>query len=121
MKDYLQGFLSNVPLRYPEWAASYAKLKEDRWEFMEVRTTTLDYGTAEFKGRPLETAFAESRTRLRNRDLGAYKDLCIVTGYMDDTEFGMKREPIGVPCEDSAQALASYKQGRRFRSRWIVE
>ena len=121
MKDYLQGHLSNVPLKYPALAAYYTKLKEDRWEFMEVKTTTLDYGPAEFKGRPLETAFAESRIRLRNPILGAYKDLCFVTGYIDDTEFGMKREPISILCEDSARALASYKQSQRFKSRWIVD
>ena len=33
----------------------------------------------------------------------------------------MKREPISILCEESARALASYKQSQRFKSRWIVD
>jgi hypothetical protein len=99
---------------------SPAELLNDRWEFMSVETSTLDYGTAEYKGRPLETAFANSRIRLRNRVVGEYKELCFTTGFISDTEFSMEREHIGVPCVDAEDALGPYKQAQRFTSRWIV-
>ena len=74
IKGYLHDQSSRVPLKYPALAARYEALKADRWEFMEVKTTVLDYGTAVFKRRSLETALAQSQIRLRNRVLGEYKD-----------------------------------------------
>ena len=67
------------------------------------------------------TAFAESRIKLRNRILGTYKELCVITGYIDDTEFNMNRESISSFCEDRLRAITAYKQSQRFTSRWVVE
>jgi hypothetical protein len=88
---------------------------------MTVETSLFDYGTSGFKGRSLETAFANSRIRLRNRVVGEYKDLCFTTGFISDTEFGVEREPFGVLCEDDAVALERHKQGQKFTSRWLVQ
>ena len=119
-KSFASGEKSTFAGRYPQLARDYLSLREDRWEFMSSETTILDYGTAIYKDRALEVALATSRIRMRNRILGEYKELCFITGYVDDAEFGVKRDPIGTQCDGSQPKLAQYKQGERFTSRWIA-
>ena len=121
LKDYILVQPSAFARKYQSLARRYEHLKADAWEFMTVETSLFDYGTSEFKGRSLETAFANSRIRLRNRVVGEYKDLCFTTGFISDTEFGVEREPFGVLCEDDAVALERHKQGQKFTSRWLVQ
>lgn len=106
--------------RYPKLARHYQAQRDDRWEFMSVETHVLDYGTALYKDRPLETALATTRIKMRNRIKGEYQDVCYVTGFVNDAEFGVVRDTFGEPCDDVGSKLARYKQGERFTSRWIV-
>ncbi|MCF4128048.1 hypothetical protein [Methylobacterium sp. SyP6R] len=106
--------------RYQRLARHYQAQAEDRWEFMSSETTVLDYGTALYKDRPLETALATTRIRMRNRIKGEYQDVCYVTGYVNDAEFGVTRDPFGEPCDEVGPKLARYKLGERFSSRWIA-
>ncbi len=117
-KAFADGRPSTFSDRYPKLARVYAGLREDRWEFMSAQTTILDYGTAMYKERSLETALATSIIKMRNRFRGEYRDVCVVTGYVNDAEFGMVREAVGLPCDGSGPQLAQYKQGERFVSRW---
>ncbi len=107
--------------RYPRLARHYQAQREDRWEFMSSETTVLDYGTALYKERPLETALATTRIRMRNRIKGEYQDVCYITGYVNDAEFGITRDPFGEPCDEVGPKLARYKLGERFSSRWIAQ
>ncbi len=118
MKNFLEGRTSSVPGRYPAIRGWYAAQLQDRWELMTVETALLDYGISEFKGRSLETAFARTTVRMRNRVLGEYKEHCLITGFVSDKEFDMAREPIGVPCDEASRALEAYRQEQRFASRW---
>ena len=120
VKSFAAGDRSTFASRYPELARYYQSLKEDRWEFMSSETTISDYGTAIYKDRALEAALATSRIRMRNRILGEYQDLCFVTGYVDDAEFNVKRDAIGIQCDGGDAKLAQYKQGERFTSKWIA-
>jgi peptidoglycan hydrolase-like protein with peptidoglycan-binding domain len=107
--------------KYGAPASAYQSLAADGWELVDQATELSDYGTAEFKGRRLELGIARSVIKLRNRLLGEYRDLCVVTAFVDDAEFAMDREAFGVLCEDSAEALQTYKLGQQFESRWIVD
>ncbi|WP_289015460.1 peptidoglycan-binding domain-containing protein [uncultured Methylobacterium sp.] len=107
--------------RYPKLARHYLAQRDDRWEFMSIETRILDYGTALYKDRPLETALATTRIKMRNRVKGEYQDVCYVTGYVNDAEFGVMRDPFGETCDEVGPKLARYKQGERFSSRWIVQ
>ncbi|WP_156467599.1 peptidoglycan-binding protein [Methylobacterium sp. Leaf102] len=107
--------------RYPKLAQHYQDQRDDRWEFMSSETRILDYGTALYKDRPLETALATTRIKMRNRIKGEYQDVCYVTGYVNDAEFGLMRDPFGESCDEVGPKLARYKQGERFSSRWIVQ
>ncbi|KQO99312.1 hypothetical protein ASF33_06655 [Methylobacterium sp. Leaf92] len=121
-----RGFVTGVQTatfieRYPGLARHYQVQRADRWEFMSSETQALDYGTALYKDRPLETALAMTRIRMRNRIKGEYQDVCYVTGYVNDAEFGVVRDPFGEVCDEVGPKLARYKQGERFSSRWIVQ
>lgn len=85
-----------------------------------LETHVLDYGTALYKNRPLETALATTRIKMRNRIKGEYQDVCYVTGYINDAEFNVTRDAFGELCEDAGPKLARYKQNENFTSRWIV-
>ena len=95
LKDHISVQPRRLRASIRSLAGRYEHLKADAWEFMTVETSLFDYGTSEFKGRWLETAFANSHIRLRNRVVGEYKDLCFTTGFISDTEFGVEREPFG--------------------------
>ncbi|CAA2156781.1 hypothetical protein MBRA_02215 [Methylobacterium brachiatum] len=105
---------------HPRLARHYQAQRDDRWEFMSAETHVLDYGTAVYKDRPLETALATTRIKMRNRIKGEYQDVCYVTGFVNDAEFSVTREPFGEICDEAGPKLARYKQGARFTSRWIV-
>lgn len=111
----------NFVARYPKLAGHYKAQREDRWEFMSIETRILDYGTAQYKNRPLETALVTTRVRMRNRIKGEYQDVCYVTGYVNDAEFGVTREPFGELCDEVGPKIARYKQGEHFTSRWVVQ
>ena len=106
--------------RYPKLARHYQSQRDDRWEFMSVETHILDYGTALYKDRPLETALTTTQIKMRNRIKGEYQDVCYVTGFVNDAEFSVVRDPFGETCEEAGSKLVRYKQGERFSSRWIV-
>jgi hypothetical protein len=79
-----------------------------------------DYGVSDRKGRSLETAFAKVNIHLRNRMLGDYKDARFIFGQIVDTEFGMKRDSVGILCDES-ERLTIWKSAHGFQSKWIVE
>lgn len=119
-KAFADGRPSTFSDRYPKLARAYAMLRDDRWEYMSAQTTILDYGTVMYKERSLETALATSIIKMRNRLRGEYRDVCVVTGFVNDAEFGVVRDMIGEPCDGSGPKLVQYKQGERFVSRWVA-
>ncbi len=121
MKEFLEGRSSKAAQKYPLLAAWYRDQQGNRWELVSVDTDLTDYGMAEFKGRSLETAFARTVIKLRNRLRGEYAEHCFVTGFISDTEFSMEREPFLERCEDAGPAMAEYARGERFASRWIAQ
>lgn len=120
--DFVEGGSGDhFALKYPDLAEVYQGLLTDRWEYVSAEHGLVDYGTGVLKGRTLEVAFVRSQVQLRNRILGEYKTFCVITGFIQDAEFQMDREPIGVACDRAKTPLESYKIGIRFESRWLVE
>lgn len=119
-KAFADGRKSTFTAHYPKLAQVYATLRDDRWEFMSAETTIRDYGTATYKDRTLETGLASTTIKMRNRIRGEYRDVCFVTGYVRDAEFGMVRDVFGEVCDGVDPKLAQYRQDERFVSRWIA-
>jgi hypothetical protein len=121
MKDFVTGGSERFRQKYPDIHDWFRKELANKWELMSVDTTLVDYGISEFKGRSLESAFAQTIIKMRNRILGEYKETCFVTGFIKDDEFGMEREAFTAPCGDNGRTMRTHKIGQRFTSRWIVE
>jgi hypothetical protein len=121
MKSLLESGSPQIAAKYPPVSAWLATQLRDHWELMNFDTALTDYGVAEFKGRSLETGFARTTIKMRNRVLGEYKESCFFTAYIDDKEFAMAREPFSAPCDSASTAMADYRQGERFTSRWLAQ
>lgn len=106
--------------QFPAAIVAYENLVQSRWELQTFNSEVEDYGTADWKGRKLETAFAKVTVRMRNRILGDYKDVCFVFGRMNDIEFGMVRDTIGTTCADGKR-IGYWKKAHSFQSSWLAE
>ncbi len=80
-----------------------------------------DYGTADWKGRPLEVVFADISISMKNRLLGEKKTFCWSLGLIFDAEFQMLRDPLEAECENAAEPSLVWKQERGFLSQWVAE
>jgi hypothetical protein len=106
--------------QFSKVVSTYQNLVQSRWELQSFNSEVSDYGTADFKGRSLQAAFVQVNARMRNRILGEYKDLCFIFGRINDTEFGVSRESIGITCSETNQ-IEYWKRGHEFKSSWIAE
>ncbi len=79
--------------RYPKLARHYQAQRDDRWEFMSVETHVLDYGTALYKDRPLETALATTRSRCATASRRVSGRL-LRDRFVNDAEFGVVRDNV---------------------------
>ena len=117
--NWEQGQGGPAGVEYPTYTAWLAEMKADHWEILTTNSDVQDYGTSDFKGRPLDSALARVKIRLKNAILGEYKDACFVFGRIADPEFNMTREPFVAACDD-AGVLKRWQTGHGFQSRWIV-
>jgi hypothetical protein len=78
-----------------------------------------DFGTSNFKTRPLDTVFSRITLNLKNRMLGEYKDFCFIFGRINDEEFSMRREAAYAKCDDEA-AIKAWQDGHQFKSQWFA-
>ena len=67
------------------------------------------------------TLDAKTIVKMRNRVLGEYKEQRFITGFIEDKEFDVSREPFEAPCETATSAMMAYRQGERLTSRWLVQ
>jgi hypothetical protein len=121
LKELLEGAQNpRAAGKYPDIARWFGDQMRDQWELMAAETTLIDYGMSDFKGRSLDTGFARTEIKMRNRLLGEYRTTCFVTGFIHDHEFSMEREPVSAPCDTAEDLITEYKKGERFTSRWIA-
>ncbi|HME84773.1 MAG TPA: hypothetical protein VKG91_09555 [Roseiarcus sp.] len=90
-------------------------MKADRWEIMTTDSDVQDYGTSDFKGRPLDTAFARVTIRLKNAILGEYKDACFVFGRI--AYAGRLRDPLPRLAKPSGTQIAHKRKPARSSRR----
>jgi hypothetical protein len=106
---------------FPELATWYRNRTADGWEFVAIDQQVTDYGTADWKGRPLDVVFTDISISMKNRLLGEKKTSCFSLGLIFDAEFQMYREPLEAECENAAEPSRVWKQGRGFQSQWVAE
>ena len=108
-------------VQFPELAGWYRSRTAENWEFVGLDYKVTDYGTADWKGRPLEVVFIDVLISMKNRLLGENQSSCFTLGLIFDAEFQMPREPFGKKCEEAAEPLRAWKQKWGFLSQWVVE
>ena len=91
-----------------------------QWETFNVISDVADFGTVQWKGRPLDAIIVKSVIQQKNRFLGQYEDTCFLFGLVDDPEFQMQRDQIAVDCQQR-QRVSKWKVGEQFESRWNAD
>lgn len=114
-----EGAGHDVPAAYPEIANWYQDALREHWQLQSVDAGLEDYGSVDWKGRPLEAAFAVIHVRLKNAIVGEYRDGCFKAGHIIDHEFKTVRDAVGLPC-DQTDALASWEVAHSFKSVWNI-
>lgn len=119
IKALVEGEDSWATGAFPELASWYLNDVRDGWEYVSANNEIEDFGTADWKGRPLEVVVADVSIEMKNRSLGEKKVACFRVGLIFDAEFRMRREPFATKCEDEATGRV-WKQARGFKSEWVA-
>lgn len=106
--------------KFPDFVGWYRRMLGDKWELMTEGSELEDYGVADWKGRGLAATLTRINLRFKNPILGDYKDTCVVLGQLQDTEFGVVRDPVTSECDDT-QPVTAWRNAHDFRSRWNAE
>ena len=110
---------SQIGTAYPDFAKWLTGKLADRWDIVTIDSGLEDFGTSNFKTRPLDTVFSRITLHLKNRTLGEYNDFCFIFGRINDTEFSTQREPVFAKCDDEA-SIKAWQEGHQFNSEWFV-
>jgi hypothetical protein len=128
VKDDAMKRLNDIPPRasetikdFPLFASWLNRRFDDQWESTDVQSEVEDYGTVQWNGRTLEGIVIRTTIRQRNRIKGAYESSCFIFAEVDDEEFTIFRDKLGVECDKEKNALDTWKIGIGFRSQWNAE
>jgi hypothetical protein len=124
IQDFVRGLAENRIVDANNFFPDYSKwLKgrsDDQWETFNVSSEVADFGTVQWKGRPVDAIIVRSVIQQKNRILGKYEDRCFMFGYVDDREFTMQRDPFDVDCSGGS-AVNLWKVGEKFQSQWNAD
>ena len=89
------------------------------WEAKNHSFEIFDYGTAEWKGRRLETITGKLNIEIQNPVLGQKDNKCVLLSIMIDDEFGYFRDSDEAKCSNSS-SISVWQNARNFESRWVA-
>ena len=89
------------------------------WEAKNHSFEIFDYGTAEWKGRRLETITGTLNIEIQNPVLGQKDNKCVLLSIMIDDEFGYFRDSDEAKCSNSS-SISVWQKARNFESRWVA-
>ena len=89
------------------------------WEAKNHSFEIFDYGTAEWKGRRLETITGTLNIEIQNPVLGQKDNKCVLLSIMIDDEFGYFRDSDEAKCSNSS-SISVWQNARNFESRWVA-
>jgi hypothetical protein len=81
---------AEFPSAFPLTTQLVSERKRDLWKMQNVLTHIVEFGTADWQGRVLDTILVQLQVNSENAALGRYVTDCMVVGYLIDTEFGCK-------------------------------
>ena len=89
------------------------------WEAKNHSFEIFDYGTAEWKGRRLETITGKLNIEIQNPVLGQKDNKCVLLSIMIDDEFGYFRDSDEAKCSNLS-SISVWQKARNFESRWVA-
>jgi hypothetical protein len=132
--DQLSGYMTTVrneiaskqsPGRQPlsiflPWTDAFATQIKQGWEFQAIKATVEDYGRAQWMNRSIEAISVRVEFPRMNRVIGEKRIDCIDFVWINDEEFGFRRNPITMPCEKFGPAFVEWSQQNNFTSQWTL-
>ena len=120
VKAVIQGRDSWAAADFPELVSWYRGDTDDGWEYVSANSSISDFGTANWKSRPLEVVVTDISIEMKNRLLGENKVRCFRLGLIFDAEFQMHREPLVTECTNDS-TTKDWEQARGFKSSWVAQ
>lgn len=112
---------AQIAVLFPELANWRSERSQNGWVVDRYDDELIDYGTADWQGRRLEAVVIKTSVTTKNAVRGEYADACFILGYLIDSEFEMRRDPIALPCGTAGGSLQQWQAGRSFDSRWVSQ
>jgi len=106
--------------KFQPWAGDYATLIKQGWEFQPIRATIKDYGRAQWMKRAIEAISVRVELPMMNRVIGEKKTVCVDFVWINDEEFGLRRNPETISCDGYAATFDVWAQQNNFASQWTL-
>ena len=134
ISDQLRNYMSTVreeiiakqpPSRqalsvFQPWADEYATMVKQGWEFQPINASIEDYGRAQWKQRTIEAISMRVEFPMLNRVIGEKRTACVDFVWINDEEFGFRRNPITVSCDKYGPTFAAWSEENTFTSQWTL-
>jgi hypothetical protein len=130
LRDYMTTVQDEITTRKPPsrqalsifqpWASQYVTQIKQGWEFQAINATVEDYGRAQWKARTIEAISMKVEFPMLNRAIGEKKTDCVDFVWVNDEEFGFRRNPITVSCDMYASVFAAWSEQNTFTSQWTL-
>lgn len=102
------------------WAEQYATWINQGWEFKPIKATIQDYGRAQWMKRTIEAISVRVEFPMMNRKVGDKETACVDFIWTNDEEFGFRRNPMTVSCNEYGPAFAAWSEQNQFTSQWTL-
>ena len=108
------NFFSDI---YDEVKSTYTDLFLKGWVSSGFTIKTIDYGTGVYKGRVIGAHVVNIDTKMKNNELGEYKNMCFQIGILDDDEFSFYRNGGLFECDNNTN-LRKWFLKNQFKTLW---
>jgi hypothetical protein len=105
---------------FQPWANQYTTSIKQGWEFQPIKATVEDYGRAQWMNRTIEAITVRVEFPMLNRVVGQRGTGCVDFTWINDEEFGFRRNPMTVSCDKYGPAFSAWSEQNQFTSQWTL-
>ena len=105
---------------FQPWADQYTTSIKQGWEFQAINATIEDYGRAQWKQRTIEAISVRVEFPMLNRVIGEKQTSCVDFVWINDEEFGFRRNPMTESCDKYATSFTAWSEENGFTSQWTL-
>jgi hypothetical protein len=111
----------DFPNTFPTTASLIGQRKGDLWVMKNVLADIVEFGTADWQGRRLDTILVKLQANSENATMGRYATDCVIVGYLIDKEFAQVRDAYEASCAAAIVPMNAWLTGHQFISKWNVQ